>query len=187
MSKGVDSIRIKGQAIQDLPLGLGNEAKAQLPMAIEDERLQAIETVIAEYPTHRIDYLISRVKECEENKGRMRTTIDQLNTMTSEYKGQISMCEHRDNELAKEIANLDIKLITKEQFEVKRKALNKQYPPYNVVAMEQQIVQNDEGIERCHKVIEAEDASIKEFTEVVTLCRQRDKELIKLGAQAEGS
>lgn len=187
MSKGVDSIRIKGRRIEELPLGQGNEAKAQLPMAIEDERLAAIETVNAEYPTHRIDYLLSRIKECEENKTRMNGTIDQLNTMTSEYKGQIKMCEHRDNELAKEQANLDIDIITEEQFMVKKKALFKQYPPYDVAAMKQQIVQNGEGIERCRKVIEAEDVSIKEFSEVHSLCKVRDKELAKLGAVAEGS
>ena len=187
MSTGVKSIRIKGREIQDLPLGQGNEAKAQLPMAIEDERLAAIETVNAEYPTHRIDYLLSRIKECEENKQRMHKTIEQLSTMTSEYTGQIKMCEHRDNEVHKARANCDIKIITEEQFMEKKKALFKQYPPYDVAAMEQQIVQNNEGIERCRKVIEAEDLSIREFSEAHSLCKVRDKELAKLGAVAEGS
>ena len=187
MSKGVESIRIKGREIQDLPLGQGNEAKAQLPMAIEDERLGAIETVNAEYPTHRIDYLLSRIKECEENKTRMNGTIDQLNTMTSEYTGQIKMCEHRDNEIYKLNKGHGSNGITTQVRDDGIKALKKQYPPYDVAAMRQQIVQNNEGIERCRKVIEAEDKSIKEFSEVHSLCKVRDKELAKLGAVAEGS
>lgn len=187
MSKGVDSIRIRGKRIEELPLGTGNEAKAQLPLAIEQERLNAIATVNAEFPKHRIDYLLSRVKECEENKDRMHKTIEQLSTMSSEYKGQIKMCEHRDYEIAKLRKAHGSPGNTTEVRDAGIKALKKQFPPYNVEAMETQIVQNGEGIGRCREVIEAEDASIKEFTEVLTLCRQRDKELTKLGAVAEGS
>jgi len=184
MSKGVESIRIKGQRIEELPLGQGNEAKEQLPLAIEDERLAAIETVNAEYPNHRVDYLVSRIKECEENKDRMQTTIEQLNTMTSEYMGQIKMCEHRDKEIERLQESSDA---SPGQVEAGVRELRRQYPPYDVKAMKLQIVQNGEGIERCKAVIVAEDASIKEFTEVLTLCRQRDKELTKFGAVAEGS
>ena len=187
MSKGVESIRNKGREIQDLPLGQGNEAKAQLPTAIEDERLGAIETVNAEYPTHRIDYLLSRIKECEENKTRMNGTIDQLNTMTSEYKGQIGMCIHRDKEIAKLTEQHEASMMRQDEYDDAVKELKRKYPAYSVLAMEQQIVQNNEGIERCRKVIEAEDTSIKEFSEVHSLCKVRDKELAKLGAVAEGS
>jgi hypothetical protein len=187
MTTGVESIRIKGQRIEDLPLGLGNEAKAQLPEAIEAERLAAIETVCANYPTHRIDYLVSRVKECDENKDRMRKTIGELNKMSSEYTGQISMCKHRDKMIVDLDGDCKSGKITGDEFKAERKDLLKRYPPYSIPAMEQQIVQNNEGIERCNQVIEAEDASIKEFTEVATLCRVRDKELKLLGAQAEGS
>ena len=187
MSKGVDSIRIRGKRIEELPLGTGNEAKAQLPLAIEQERLNAIATVNAEFPTHRIDYLVSRINECEENKDRMHKTIEQLSTMSSEYKGQIKMCEHRDKEITKLTIDHEASMMRKDEFDAAKKALFKQYPPYNVEAMETQIVQNGEGIGRCREVIKAEDASIKEFTEVLTLCRQRDKELTKLGAVAEGS
>jgi hypothetical protein len=187
VSKGVESIRIKGQKIEELPLGMGNQAKAQLPMAIEAERLAAIETINAEYPKHRIDYLVSRINECEENKGRIQATMDQLNTMTSEYKGQITMCEHRDNEIYKLRKGHGSNGITTQVRDDGIKALRKQYPPYDVEAMKAQIKQNAEGIERCKAVIHTEDESIKEFTEVLTLCRQRDKELAKLGAKAEGS
>jgi len=187
MSKGVDSIRIKGQRIDELPLGLGNEAKAQLPEAIKAERLHAIETVNAEYPTHRIDYLVSRIHECEDNKKRMQTTMSQLNTMTSEYDGQIRMCQHRDDEIYKLEKGQGSNGITAQVRDDGIRELKKKFPPYDVKAMRKQIIQNNEGIERCKAVIVAEDASIKEFSECLALCRQRDKELAKLGAVAEGS
>jgi len=181
---GVESIRIKGRMIDDLPLGQGNEAKAGLPAAIEQERLNKIETINANYPTHRIDYLISRINECEENKKRMMLTIAQLGKMSSDYKGQIVMCEHRDREIA--IAQEDV-MLSDDEITAKVRELRRQFPLYDVVAMEQQIIQNDEGTERCTKVIEQEDTSIKELTEVLTLCRERDKKLAEYGAIAEGS
>lgn len=188
---GVESIRIKGQRIDDLPLGLGNAAKAQLPAAIEQERLNNISTINASYPTHRIDYLISRINECEENKKRMLVTTAQLNTMTSEYKGQIEMCKHRDREIERvKSYNMDDTFpcgeLSQSQLD-EIKELEKNFPLYDVAAMEQQIIQNGEGIERCNGVIADENNSIKEFTEVLTLCRERDKRLAEYGAKAEGS
>ena len=186
MSKGVDSIRIKGQKIEDLPLGLGNQAKAQLPAAIEQERLNDIALVNAKFPTHRIDYLVSRINECNENKQRMDRTIAEQYTMISDYKGHIAMCKHRDKEVAKHFDRLESHKIDQAEFDQERKALFKQYPPYKVDAMEQQIVQCNEGIERCNAVKAAEDKSIAEFSEVHGLCKQRDKELAQYGAVAEG-
>ena len=187
MTKGVDSIRLRGQAIEDLPLGQGNQAKEQLPAVIEQERLSAIETVNANYPTHRIDYLVSRINECNENKQRMDRTIAEQHAMISDYKGHIAMCKHRDVEIAKLRKAHGSPGQTTEVVEAGIKALKKQFPPYDVAAMEQQVVQCHEGIERCNKVKDAEDKSIAEFSEVVALCKQRDKELHLLGAKAEGS
>lgn len=180
MSTGVDSIRIKGQRIEELPLGLGNEAKAQLPEVIEQERLNAIETINAEYPKHRIDYLVSRINECKENKQRMDATIVEQNTMIGDYKGHIAMCKHRDKELAK----LDE---SDEHYTESKRLLFKQFPPYDVAAMEKQIVQCREAIERCNDVKQVEDDSITELTETHTLCKVRDKELAQYGAVTEGS
>jgi chromosome segregation ATPase len=182
MSKGVESIRIKGQRIEDMPLGTGNEAKAGLPAAIETERLNSIALINARFPTQRIDYLNSRINECRENKQRMDRTIEQQNTMISDYNGHISMCKHRD----KEIEKLIVSEFSQEEQDQKRKVLFKQYPPYNVEAMKQQIKQCMEAIIRCNNVKDQEDASIAEFSGVVALCKQRDKELAQYGAVAEG-
>ena len=178
--KGVESIRIKGQRIEDLPLGLGNEAKAQLPAAIEQQRLNNIQTINAKYPKLRIDYIDSRVKECKENITRIQGTMTQQATMISEYEGHINMYDYRDKEIAKLDESAD-------DYKEKRKALFKRFLPFSVPALEQQIVQCNEAIERCNNVIKLEHESIDEFTEARALCKQRDIELKQYGAVAEGS
>ncbi len=182
MTTGVDSIRIKGQAINELPLGTGNEAKAGLKAAVTQERINKIEAINSKYPTLRIDYIDSRVNECLENITRIQGTMAEQTTMISEYKGHISMSKHRD----KEIEKLIVSEFSQEEQDEKRKALFKQYPPYNIAAMEQQIVQCKEAIERCNNVIKAEHDSIAEFTEAKALCKQRDTELAQYGAVAQG-
>lgn len=184
---GIDSIRIKGKRIDDLPLGQGNEAKEGLIAARETERINKIEGINAKYPTHRLDYLNSRINECRENINRMHKTIGEQNTMISEYRGHISMCEHRDREVTK----LDEVLLRKEiSFEThaeKVKALKREFPPYDIDAMNQQIKQCHQAIQRCQDVINQENKSIEEFSEVAALVKQRDKELAQYGAIAEGS
>jgi hypothetical protein len=64
---GVASIRIAGQRIEDLPLGLGNEAKAQLPLAMDMERQQKIAGVLSRFPTGKRVYYESRIKEASAN------------------------------------------------------------------------------------------------------------------------
>ena len=60
--------------------------------------------------------------------------------------------------------------------------LFKQFPPYKVTAMEQQIVQSTEAIERADNVIAQEYSSIAELREVLALCKLRDTTLRSLGA-----
>lgn len=184
--EGVESIRIKGKRIEDLPLGQGNEAKEQLPDAIETQRINKIEGVIAKFPKQRIDYLDSRIVECKGNIDRMMKTITEQNQMISDYKGHIAMCKHRDTLIERQECKLINKKITQEEFDEDKKLLNKQFLPYDVAAMEQQIVQCEEGIERCNEVIKRENLSVTEFSEVRALCVHRDLELAKYGAVAEG-
>ena len=162
---GVKSIRLKGKKIDNLPLGQGNQAKEQLPMAIENERLSKIEGINKKYPTQRIDYLSSRIVECKENIDRINGTIDEQNTIISDYKGHISMCKHRNSEVMKLSKKLSSGKITDEEFNKKRNKLKKKFPPYNIEALEMQIVQCGEAIVRCKDVIEQENDSITEFSE----------------------
>ena len=59
----------------------------------------------------------------------------------------------------------------------KIRELYKQYPPYKVEALQDQITQFKESIERCDLVIEQEYESIAEFTKNLALVKQRDTEL----------
>ena len=59
----------------------------------------------------------------------------------------------------------------------KIKELLRQFPPYNIKALEDQITQFEESIDRCDSVIEQEYGSIAEFTKNLALVQQRDREL----------
>ena len=76
--------------------------------------------------------------------------------------------------------------ITEETLKTEKKKLFKRFLPFSIPAMEQQIVQCNEAIERCDIVIQKEHDSIAEFTEAKALCKQRDVELAQYGAVAEG-
>jgi hypothetical protein len=172
---GVASIRIKGQRIEDLPLGLGNQAKDQMADAIETERLNAIAEINAQYPHQRVDYLSARINECEENKNRMRRMISETHGRIQEYRGLIMSCDMRD------------KLLADEDDPVKRKEILGHWGRWDAEALRQQIEQDKEAIERFEDVIKQEDESIKEHSECISLCRERDKKLAQLGAKSEGS
>lgn len=172
---GVKSIRLKGQKIEELPLGQGNEALSQLELARETERLNKIATINAEYPSQRVDWLVSRINECETNKNRMKKFVGDTMVQINEYRAHITMTRLRE------------KLLLAAESAEERKAIAKQYPPYDIHEMERQIGQFEQSIKDAERVIGQEDSSIKEFSETVSLCRERDRKLAELGAKTEGS
>lgn len=171
---GVSSIRIKGQRIEDLPLGTGNQAAEQLPDAIETERLNAIAEVNAKYPHHRVDYLTHRINECEQNKNRMKAFIADTRGQISEYQQLIMNCNVRDR-------------LLKSADDSERKEIYREWGRWDKSELEAQIERFEVSIAKTEAVIKLEDEAIREHTEVIGLCRQRDAELAKLGAKAEGS
>jgi len=177
---GVSSIRLKGKKVEELPLGTNNDAKEQLVLAQETERLNQIAEVNAKYPSQRIDYLVSRINECEENKNRMRKMISETRARIHEYESLIMRCGVRDKMLS-EIHDFDV------EASEKRKAIFTEWGRWDETALKQQVEQDHEAIERFEDVIAQEDESIKEHSETVALCKQRDKELAALGAVAAGS
>jgi len=181
---GVSSIRVKGQRVEDLPLGLGNQAKEQLADAIETERLNAIAEVNAKYPHQRVDYLSGRINECEANKNRMKAFISETRVKITEYQTLIMGCKVRDRMLA-ELE--DDHQRTGLDYGGRRKEILNQWGRWQEDELKKQIVQFEQSIAACEDVIEQENASIREHTEVITLCRERDKELAKLGAKSAGS
>ena len=177
--KGVESIRIGDMKICDLPIAEGAIAKQQLPLAEDTERRNEIKNILAGYPKQSVVYLESRIKECEVNILRIGEMKAQQHAMISEYNSQISLCRFRDDEIARIDEN-------DEEFDAKIKDLFKRFPPYKVPAMEQQIIQNSEAIERADEVIAKEYTSIADMRELKGLCEQRDMKLRYLGAQAVG-
>ena len=166
---GIESIRLNGTRIANLPLAEGARARAQLPLVQETERQNKVALIRAQYPPQRTAYLRSRIAECEQNIKNIEGMKARETTTISEYTTLAAQCEVRDKELA-QAAN-----------EPARKKIRDRFPPYQVKGLRQQIVQSGEAVVRCDEVIAREHTSIAEFREVLVLCEQRDRELRSLG------
>ena len=166
---GVESIRLGGMTLDDLPMAEAAHAKEQIPIYMENERKQKVKTIRAEYPTQSVDYINACIRESEENVKRVMIMRKKETELITEYTSIIALCKHRDTQISKLIDKAEIK----ELFD--------QYPPYNVDAMQQQIDQSTDSINRADKVIAKEYSDIATFRELVGICQQRDIELRKLG------
>lgn len=174
--EGMDSIRIDGMPINHLPLVPLAHVKAQMIDVRKTQRQNKIDGIKAKYPSQRVAYLESRIKECNENIDRIQALIGQNNAKIQEYTSIIMLCKIRDEEISKipdDAPDRDTRI----------KDWQKRVPPYKVEAMETQISQFQEAIDRATEVIAQEYKSIAEFNEVLGLCRQRDLELRNLGAE----
>lgn len=166
---GIESIRIGGMEISDLPIAELASAKTQIKLAEDTERQAKIDGVIKSSPKQSIIYLEARITEAADNVTRIQDMKEREQKTINEYLGTIKLCEHRDREIAK--------------FPIREKELKLQFPPYQVDAMRQQIIQSTETMERCDDVVAQEYKSIAEMRELIGLCKARDAELRKLGVQ----
>lgn len=168
---GVESIRLKGMRISELPIAENALARPQLPLAEDVQRKNGINNILAGAPKQSVAYLKSRTVECQQNIERISALKAREGDLISEYSGLIRLCEMRDTELEKlespqEIADL-----------------KKRFPPYDIDRMKQQIVQSTESIARSDVVIAKEHDGIAELREVMALCKKRDSDLRNLGAR----
>jgi len=170
---GVDSIRIGDMKICDLPIAENALARQQIPLVEDTERQNKVNDIIVGSPKQRVTYLESRIVECQANVVRISEMKSQQQSIISEYTSHISLCKFRDKEIEK--------LVDDEDYDTKVKELNKQFPPYSVSAMEQQIKQSVEAVERADDVIATEYNSMSELRELLVLCQQRDIQLRGLG------
>ena len=171
---GIQSIRIGGMKIADLPIAEQHYARKELPLAIDTQRQNKIDNVLAGYPTQKCAYLRNRITECEDNARRITASVSQQKEMLGEYSGLLSMCKQRDKKLQGLDEEKDWEQIAK---------LKKQFPPYDLEALASQIKQCTDALERADEVIAAEYASIAEVRGVLQLCEKRDAELKDLGAR----
>ncbi len=168
--EGFDSLRINGSKLDNLPLGQGEKAKLGLPDFLKTDKETKENNIRARYPKVSVDYIRGALKECNHNIERVKQMKKDLQQKIAEYTMLITQGQIRDSQ---------IELFDKENPEHKEKIkeLLKQFPPYNMKALEEQIEQFEESIERCDSVIEKEYGSIAEFTKNLALVEQRDREL----------
>lgn len=168
---GVESIRLNGMKVEDLPIAESARVQPQIAAAEETERRNKAEAVIKRYPTQRVDYLEGRIRECRKSMEGMHKLMLTEQERIQQYQGHVEMCKHRDRMLAKLDPDRDADEI---------KALKIQFP-YVIDRLEEQIRISNESIERFQQVVRRETNDIEELNQTLSLCRQRDKELEALG------
>jgi len=170
---GLESIRVGGMKVDQLPIAEGAITKQQMPLIEENIKRNKLGNIIAKYPKQTVSWVEGAIKECNDSIKKIRALKVQQQKMIDEYTGHISLCSYRDKEIAKttdmaKIAELKLK-----------------FPPYNVDAMEQQITQCKEAIIRSDDVIDLEHKSIAELSELLTICKKRDEELKPFGIKGQ--
>ena len=171
--EGLESLRINGVTIDNLPLGQGNEAKAGLADFLVTDRKNKEEAIRARYPTQNADYIKSRIRESKANQKKIKEYKEELKEKKAEYRRLIKDASTRENELS----NYDPE---DPDYRKKVRELDKKYPPYKVEALEEQIDMFDDGIDRCDEVIEQEYDSISELEKLLELLKLRDRELANI-------
>lgn len=168
--EGLDSLRINGSKLDNLPLGQGEKAKIGLPDFLKTDKETKENNIRARYPKVSQEYIKGALEECGLNIKRVKKLKIELKAKIAEYRILITQGQIRDSQIEK---------FDKENPEHAKqiKELLKQFPPYNIKALEQQVFQFEESIERCNEVIEQEYGSIAEFTKNQALIEQRDREL----------
>lgn len=174
---GVQSIRIAGMKVDDLPIAEGAIAKMQLPIAEEEVRKNLIEAIKARYPKQDVMYLQARVAEARGMIARFREQMNRVGGEREKYR----ILLHDAKEREKKIKAAE-KLLSGDELKEEIKSLTREYGPWQLEGLRAQIDQFSASIKRFEEVIEREQASIDELTELLGLCRARDKELTRLGA-----
>jgi len=175
---GRESIRVGGRTIDNLPIAEGAITKFQMPMVDETIKRNELGNIIAKYPKQTVAWILGAIRECEQTIKNVRDLMTRQQVMIDEYTTHIALCDYRDSEIAK----LDGR---KKDSKEKIKELRLKFPPYQVPAMKQQIIQCKEAIERSDEVIDKEHASIAELKALLVVCKQRDEELKPYGIKGQ--
>ena len=206
--EGIASIRIGGMKIEDLPLANAHDVKMQMPLVEDTIRQNKIEDLIAKYPKQKVDYLQSRMKECQLNIDEQTKFKQEMALKIQDYQGKISMDGYRDTQLkvldpdgslcklmgrngaerirAKEQnREPELESVTEDQIAQYEqiKSVRRNFPPYDVGQMTAQVENFRNAIDAADKIIKQEFESIAELTGVAALCIQRDNELRGLGVK----
>lgn len=180
---GVDSIRLNGQVISDLPLAERAHALQQLPLAHDAERQNEIQAVLARYPKQNIEAIQAKINEAQENITRISKMLSDQRDMINNYNHIKNMVKLRDKELSfypDDGPERDEKI----------REWNMQLANANTVAyivyddlskFDEQIKQSEEAIEKAEHVIERERNDIRNMEKLSGQIIARDVELKRLG------
>ena len=179
---GIDSIRLNGQVIKDLPIAELASAIPQLPLARDTERQNAIEAILARYPKQTLSSISGRIKEAQKNIERISKLREEQHEMINTYKHIKNMCKVRDKELsfypdgperAEKIREWNITLAN---------ANTAAYIVYeNADGFDEQIKQCEDTIKKAEDVLERERADIRNMEKLSGQIIARDVELKRLG------
>ncbi len=172
---GVESIRLGGMTIDQLPIAEAAITKQQWPDIIQASKDNVVENIKAKYPKQSVAWVNGAIKECGDSIKRVRALSVDQQKMIDDYLGHISLCEYRDKEIHR------IEQDTGNDVTTEIKELKLRFPPYNVAAMRTQIKQCREAIVRADEVIDKEHNSIAELRELLVKCGNRDNELRAVG------
>ncbi len=93
---GLQSIRIRGLRIDELPIAEKHVAQEQLRLAEDDDRQEKIKLVMETHPPYQVSALKAQVTSCRASIARAQAVIDQENQRIEEYAVHVAMCERRD-------------------------------------------------------------------------------------------
>ncbi len=169
---GAESIRIGNRTLDELPIAEAAHAKEGIAEFLKTEHDNKILAVRAKYPDTPMVSIDAFLRECKDNLARTRQFIADIEGRKNNYASLIGVCKHRDKMLEK---------LDPEDDAAQIRELKKNFPPYDVPAMKQQVKQFEESIEQGHRVCAKEMESINELNKLRIECEMRDKELAALG------
>ena len=160
---GVNSIRLNGQRVEELPLAERASALQQLPLAYDAERQSEIESVLARYPKQDIAAIQARIQEAQDNIHRITKMLGNQRDMINNYNHIKNMCKLRDKELSfypedgpernEKIREWNIQLAN---------ANTSAYMVYDdMIKFDEQIEQCEDSIKKAEDVIERERNDIR--------------------------
>lgn len=180
---GIESIRLNGKKLDNLPPHQSRQAQLQLPEAIQAELDQKVENICGKFPRTTKEYVESRIEEARTSikdfkqvkKDRMQT-IKEFVHQAKALKGP----SFRDIEPELEaIGNREDISFEERKALIREKRLA--CSQYDRNAMYEQVQQFQEDIERLDAAIQAENDSIADLTSTLGKLEIRDAELKSLG------
>ena len=183
---GVDSIRLNGTLISELPIAERVNAASQIPLAEDTERQNQIEAVLARYPKQELPALQARIKEARDNIERITKMRSNQDAMIQDYTNKINLCRIRDKEVSLYPDEPERSEKIREWNILLANANTAAYMVFeNLEPFEQQIEQCKDAILEAERVIEREREDISKMEKLSGQIIARDIELRRLGVHKD--